>query len=75
VSTTTVVCRPLKFTPADYRHLKKTFRDHAPHPELDRGHTDTGLPYVSVTHPWWEVPACITRSERGWQMHRGGATV
>jgi hypothetical protein len=52
-------------TPSKLRRLEASL-------EVEKGHTDTGLPYVSVMHPWWEVSACITRSEHGWQMHRGG---
>ena len=68
---------PLPFSSADYRRLKKDFRAHAPDVELDRGYTDDGKPYVSVTVPgvgFDDAPPCIIiiRSERGWQMHRGG---
>jgi hypothetical protein len=32
------------------------------------------VPFVSVTVPGVteDAAACITRNERGWQMHRGG---
>jgi hypothetical protein len=31
---------PLPFSIAEYRRLKKAFRDHAPHLMLDLGHTE-----------------------------------
>jgi hypothetical protein len=55
--------------------LKEAFRIHAPHLGLELGDTDTGVPFVSVTDPradFDDAPPCITRNERGWQMHRGG---
>jgi hypothetical protein len=65
---------PIPFSIADHRCLKKAFRDHAPHLELAIGHTDTGIPFLTVTDPaasFDDAPPCITRGERGWQMHRG----
>ena len=68
---------PLQFSNADFRHLKKAIRDHAPHLKLDLVHTDTGEPFVSVTapritlagpmmaSPSWEAAATIIRAERG----------
>ena len=73
--TTAATYRPLPFSSADYRGLKKDFRVHAPDVELDLGYTDDGLPYVFVTVPgadFEDGSPCITRNERGWQMHRGG---
>jgi hypothetical protein len=68
---------PLLLSTADLQHLKKAFRDHAPdlELELELGHTDTGIPFVTVTDPaagFDAAPPCVTRAERGWQMHRGG---
>jgi hypothetical protein len=66
---------PLLFTYEALRRLKKAFRDHAPHLELDLGHTDTGMPFLTVAVPgddFDDAPAVITRGERGWQMVRGG---
>jgi hypothetical protein len=72
---------PLQFSNADFRHLKKAIRDHAPHLKLDLVHTDTGEPFVSVTtpritlagpmmaSPSWEAAATIIRAERGWIVH------
>jgi hypothetical protein len=74
VSTSETYC-PLPFSTADYRRLRKAFRDHAPDVALDRGHTDTGAPFLTVGEQGagldddWPI---ITRNERGWQMHRGG---
>jgi hypothetical protein len=75
---------PLPFSTADLQHLgkaddgfailKNAFRDHAPHLELESGDTETGEPFVVVTDPgagFDDAPPCITRGERGWQMHRG----
>ena len=56
------------------RGLKKEFRDHALHLELAIGHTDTGIPFLTVTDQragFDDAPPIITRNERGWQMHRG----
>jgi hypothetical protein len=67
-------CR-IPFSSVDLRRLKKAFRDHAPHLGLDLGYTDTGEPLLTVTDPadgFEDAAACITRNERGWQMHRGG---
>jgi hypothetical protein len=64
---------PLPFSTAAYCRLKKDFRVHASDVQLDRGYTDDGKPYVSVTVPGiTEDAVIIIRSERGWQMHRGG---
>jgi hypothetical protein len=65
---------PLPFSTADYRRLRKAFRDHASHLELDLGPAETGEPFVVVTVPGITEDAylIITRSEHGWQMHRGG---
>lgn len=66
---------PLPFSTADLQHLKNAFRIHAPHLGLELGDTDTGVPFVSVTDPradFEDGSPCITRAERGWQMHRGG---
>jgi hypothetical protein len=66
---------PVLFSSADYRRLKKAFRDHATGLELDLAQTDTGAPFLTVTDPaasFDDAPPCITRNERGWQMHRGG---
>jgi hypothetical protein len=66
---------PLPITDEALRRLKKAVQDHAPHLELDLGYTDTGEPFVSATDPRAgadDAPPCITRGERGWQMHRGG---
>jgi hypothetical protein len=64
---------PIPFSTGDFRHLKKAFRDHAPDLALDLTHTDTGVPFVCVTEPEFiEDALIIIRSERGWQMHRGG---
>ena len=73
--TTADTYRPLPWSPADLRRLKKAFRVHAPDVELDRGQTETGEPHISVTDPragFDDAPPCITRNERGWQMVRGG---
>jgi hypothetical protein len=73
--TTAETYRPVPFSTVDYRGLKKAFLDRAPKLELDLGHTDTGIPFVSVMDPragFNDAPPCITRSEHGWQMHRGG---
>lgn len=66
---------PLPITDEALRRLQETFRDHAPHLELDLGYTDTGVPFVSVIDPgagFDDAPPCITRNERGWQMVLGG---
>jgi hypothetical protein len=66
---------PTPITDEALLRLKKAFQDHAPDVELDLGHTDTGLPFVTVTVPgagFDDATPCITRGERGWQMHRGG---
>jgi hypothetical protein len=66
---------PIPITDEALRRLKKAFRVHAPAVELDLGHTETGLPFVTVTAPragFDDAPPCITRNERGWQMVRGG---
>jgi hypothetical protein len=74
VSTAETYC-PLPFSTADYRRLRKAFRDHAPDVALDRGYTETGEPFLTVGDPCagfndaWPI---ITRNELGWQMHRGG---
>jgi hypothetical protein len=50
-------------------------QDYAPNVEFDLGHTDTGIPFLSVMDPragFDDAPPCITRGERGWQMHPGG---
>jgi hypothetical protein len=83
--TTFETYRPVPFSTVDYRGLakaddgfailKKAFLDRAPNLELDLGHTDTGIPFVTVTDPaagFDAAPPCVTRAERGWQMHRGG---
>ena len=73
--TTAESYRPVPFSPADYRGLKKAFLDCVPNLDLDLGYTDTGLPFVSVMVPgagFDDAPPCVTRGERGWQMHRGG---
>jgi len=47
---------------------KKEFRDHALHLELAIGHTDTGIPFLTVTDPragFDDAPPIITRNERG----------
>jgi hypothetical protein len=84
---------PLPFSAAAYRRLgkaddgfailRKAFRDHAPHLELDLGYIDTGAPFLVVTEPGAgldDAPAVITRGEvkgpdgaskLGWQMHQG----
>jgi hypothetical protein len=64
---------PIPFSTADLRRLKKAFRDHAPHLELESCDTETGEPFVVVTVPGVteDAAACITRGERGWQMVRG----
>jgi hypothetical protein len=75
--------RPLPFSSADFRRLKKTVRDRAPHLELDLYHTDTGEPFVSVTDPGittdadpiiirGEITGLDGSSKLGWRMHRGG---
>jgi hypothetical protein len=64
---------PHPFSTAVYRRLKKDFRVHASDVQLDRGYTDDGKPYVSVTVPGiTDEAVIITRNERSWQMHRGG---
>jgi hypothetical protein len=72
--------RPLPITDEDLRLLQEAFRDHAPDVELDRGATDEGVPYISVTDPDDGFPPCITRGEvkgpdgaskLGWQLVRG----
>jgi len=50
------------------RGLKKEFRDHALHLELAIGHTDTGIPFLTVTDPragFDDAPPIITHNERG----------
>ena len=52
---------PLPFSSADFRRLKKSFRVHAPHLELDLGDTETGEPFISVTIPgagFDDAPPC-----------------
>jgi hypothetical protein len=67
VSTAETYC-PLPFSTADYRRLKKAFRDHAPDVALDRGYTETGAPFLTVGDPGagfddaWPI---ITRNELG----------
>jgi hypothetical protein len=66
---------PLPATDEALSGLQEAFRIYAPHLELERGDTDTGVPFVSVTDPradFEDGSPCITRAERGWQMHRGG---
>jgi hypothetical protein len=65
---------PLPATDEALSGLKEAFRIHAPHLELESGDTETGEPFVVVTVPGVaaDAAACITRNERGWQMHRGG---
>jgi hypothetical protein len=75
---------PLPFTAETLRGLQEAFRDHASHLELERGETDDGVSFVSVTVPgadFDDAPPCITRGEvtgpdgaskLGWQMVRGG---
>jgi hypothetical protein len=64
---------PLPATDEALSGLKEALRGRAPHLELDLGHTDTGVPFVSVTVPGagFEDTVVITRSELGWQIHRG----
>jgi hypothetical protein len=67
---------PLPATDEALSGLRKAFRDHAGHLELERGDADTGVPFVVVTVPgagFDDAPPNITRGERCWQMHRGGA--
>jgi hypothetical protein len=58
--------------------LQEAFGVHAPDVDLDLSYTDDGVaahdvPYVSVTVPGiTDEAVIIIRSERGWQMHRGG---
>ena len=66
---------PLPITYADYRRLRKAFREDAPDVDLDHGYTETGAPFLVVGEPGAGLDddwPCITRNERGWQMHRGG---
>jgi hypothetical protein len=66
---------PLPCTDEVLRGLEWAFRVHAPHLHRDFGSTDTGVPFVSVTVPgagFDDARPIITRSEHGWQMHRGG---
>jgi hypothetical protein len=76
---------PLPFSTADLQHLKKAIKDRVGKLlALDLGHTDTGVPFVSVMVPgdgFDDAPPCITRNEvtgldgnsnLGWQIVRGG---
>ena len=59
---------PIPWSNADLRGLKKEFREHALHLELAIGHTDTGIPFLTVTDPragFDDAAPIITRNERG----------
>ena len=58
---------PLPITYADYRRLRKAFREDAPDVDLDHGYTETGAPFLVVGEPGAGLDddwPCITRNER-----------
>jgi hypothetical protein len=62
---------PLPFSPAEYRRLRKAFRDHAPEVALERGPTDTGVSGLRVV-VFFRLSIQHCRAREGTRRGRAG---